>query len=223
MKKEKQIILFFGPPGSGKGTQADMLGEYLKMPVISPGELLRHERDAKTKIGKKVEGLIAKGRLVPDEIIEKILDKRLVKRDTGRGFILDGYPRRLSQLKHFKQRLKKIVVENDEVIAIYIDASDKKIKMRISGRRVCDCGASYHIKNNPPKKKGVCDLCGAKLYRRKDDAPDILKGRLERYHKRIKPLMIYFKNNHINLRINGDFNIEQVKKEIIKQYKVINK
>lgn len=214
MKNKKKLIVFFGPPGSGKGTQADMLGEKLDIPVISPGELLRHERDQKTEIGKIVEDKISKGILVSDDIIEKILDKRLGNNDIENGFILDGYPRRKEQLDFFANRIESIIGGDAKLLAIYIDVNDDEIEHRISGRRVCDCGTSYHITNNPPKQEGLCDLCGKKLYQRKDDSPEILKDRLSGFHIRIKPLLEFFEKDHELVRIDGAKKINDIKKSI---------
>ncbi len=212
MQDKKRIVVFLGPAGSGKGTQADMLGKVLHLPVVSPGELLRHERDQGTEIGKQVAEKMAKGILVSDEVVEEIIGKRLLKDDVAQGYILDGYPRRQEQLSFLSKRLGNM--EAKSVLAIYIDASDKKIKKRISGRRVCDCGAAYHIKNNPPKVGDVCDECGKKVYQRKDDSPEILAGRLERFHGRTAPLLDFFKENFKLIKIDGDRSIEDVKKDI---------
>lgn len=215
---KKNIIIFFGPPGSGKGTQADILGEALNFPVISPGELLRHERDRGTKLGKQAAGLLAKGLLVSDEIVEDILNKRLKKRDVSKGYILDGYPRREEQLNLLNKRLASYR-QKPKVTAVYIDVHDQEIKKRLSGRRVCDCGAAYHVKYNPPKKQGICDLCGTKLYQRKDDAPVIVRGRLSRFHKRISPILRYFKKDNRFFKVNGEQAIKEIQKEILVKLK----
>jgi len=214
---KKIIIIFWGPPGSGKGTQADKLGEKIKLPVISPGELLRHERDRGTALGKQIAARLARGRLVPDEVVEKILDARLKKQDVRAGFILDGYPRRLSQLRFLKKRLARLGGENNLIFAFYIKVSDREVKRRLGGRLVCDCGAEYHTIYSPPKKKGICDLCGGKLYRRKDDAPEIIQARLARFHKRIKPLLRDWQKHYPLIRINGEREIEEVGQEIEKE------
>ena len=214
MRYARTFLIFFGPPASGKGTQADKLGEKLNLPVISPGELLRHEKDCGTKIGEQAGKIIDKGRMVPDKIIEEIIDKRLAKKDARRGFILDGYPRTIGQLKFLNKRFKNIASAKDAVLAIYIKISAKEAKRRIGGRRVCDCGASYHTIYNPPKKRGVCDLCGAKLYKRKDDSAEIIKIRLNRFKENIKPILDYYKKNNILININGEQSIKDVEREI---------
>ena len=216
MRYSRKFLIFFGPPASGKGTQADKLGEKLNLPVISPGELLRHERDLKTKIGEKAGIIINKGGMVPDKIIEQIIDKRLAKKDVKQGFLLDGYPRAISQLKFLNNRFKNIASENDVILAIYIHVSAKEVKKRIAGRRVCDCGASYHTIYNPSKKQGICDLCGEKLYKRKDDSAEIIKIRINRFNKNIKPILNYYKKNNILININGEQGIGEVEREIWK-------
>jgi adenylate kinase len=211
---KKLIIIFFGPPGSGKGTQADILAAKIGIPVISPGELLRHERDTGTAIGRVVENKMAHGELVSDEIIEQIIDRRLDKRDANKGFITDGYPRHTKQLNLFEVRLKNDVVEKDRVVAVYIDIDDETVKARIGGRRVCDCGAAYHIVHNKPEREGVCDTCGGQLYQRRDDHPDIVSDRLQGFHRRIKPLLKHFQESHRLMEISGDKSIEETEAEI---------
>lgn len=215
----KKIIIFFGPPGSGKGTQSDILGKKLKLPVISLGELLRHEEEKKTNLGLKVAANLAKGKLVSDKIIEKMLDKRMVKSDTVKGFILDGYPRRGDQLNSFKKRLTKIIKSGDLILSIYIDVSDREVKKRVSGRRVCDCGAAYHVVYNPPRKKDICDLCGKKITQREDDKPKVVRDRLIHFHKVMKPIINYFKNDYLFIEVNGEQSIKKIEKEIYKKVK----
>ena len=216
---KKTIIIFFGPPGSGKGTQSDMLGQKLKLPVISPGELLRYEEEKRSKLGRQVSKSLASGKLVPDGIIDKMLNTRLARTDTKRGFILDGYPRNKPQLESLKKKIKKIFNINDKLTAIYIDVSDREVKSRISGRRVCDCGAAYHLKYNPPIHSGVCDLCGKRIKQRNDDKPKIIEERLKHFHKVIKPIINYFKKQYIYIKIDGEQSIKEIEKEIIKKVK----
>jgi len=216
---KKTIIIFFGPPGSGKGTQSDMLGQKLKLPVISPGELLRYEEEKRSKLGLQVSKSLASGKLVPDVIIDKMLNARLARTDTKRGFILDGYPRNKPQLESLKKKIKKIFKINDKLVAIYITVSDREVKARISGRRVCDCGAAYHLKYNPPIHSGVCDLCGKKIKQRNDDKPKIIEERLKHFHKVIKPIINYFKKQYIYIKIDGEQSIKEIEKEIIKKVK----
>jgi adenylate kinase len=209
----RQIFLFFGPPGSGKGTQSDILGYYLDMPTISTGELLRHEQKIDSSLGRKVKEMMAQGKLVSEDLVDVLLKKRLSKRDTERGFILDGYPRNEKQFTHL---IKKIIKKEDQLLCINIEVSDTEVKERLTGRRVCDCGASYHLKYNPPKKEGICDLCGKKIYVRNDDKPVVVKKRLEDYHQSIKPLLEYADKLVLLIKINGEQSIEKIKKDIVK-------
>lgn len=206
--------MFFGPPGSGKGTQADMLGEDLGLPVISVGELLRHERDAGTEIGKQVADKLAQGELVPYGIVEDILTQRLSRPDTELGYILDGYPREEEQLDYLEKRFRDNLNQEDKIVVVHISLDDEEIKRRISGRRVCDCGASYHLQYNPPKQEGICDLCGRELYQRKDDKPEVVESRLQSYHKRIQPLLDRLKKGYTVITINGRETIEEEKEDI---------
>ncbi len=155
----KIFLFFFGSPGSGKGTQVDLLSEFSGLPVISPGELLRHEEDAHTALGNMVKPLVDQGKMVPDEIVEKIIEKRLSKKDAKNGVLFDGFPRNIDQLHFILSKIKNITARKPKLAAIHIKVSDQEVQRRISGRRVCDCGASYHILYNPPKKTGICDIC----------------------------------------------------------------
>lgn len=217
---KKQIFIFIGPPASGKGTQAEILEEKLKIPMISIGELLRHEKDNKSEIGRRIEDILSQGKLVSDDIVEEVLVKRLASKDVKNGFILDGYPRNESQLKHLEGRLNIIMGDGDELITIYVHTSDEEAIHRISGRRVCKCGEVYHIKTNPPKIENICDKCGEELHHREDDKPEVIKTRIEQFHKQVEPLLNYFKANSNFIEINGDQSIEEAAQEI---WRKINK
>lgn len=217
MKNKKKIFIFLGPPGSGKGTQADMVGEKFKMPVISIGELLRLEINRKTKLGSSVKNNLRKGILIPDKLVYDILNKRLRKKDVSVGFILDGFPRREEQINYVE---KNFISKKFSIKVFYIKVSDKEAKKRIGGRRVCDCGASYHIKYNPPKSKGICDLCNKKLYIRKDDKIKIISLRLAKFHIRIKLILEYFSSNAIVYKINGERDIKKVYNSVFKKIEI---
>jgi adenylate kinase len=214
MKKTKSVVIFFGPPGSGKGTQSDMLGEHLRLPVISPGELLRHEREKKTVIGLAAEERMANGKLLPDSLVEEVLLKRLAKKDTAKGFVLDGFPRRLPQLRKLAKMLKELGVDDESITAVYVRVRDAQVKKRISGRRVCDCGAAYHLVHNPSKKVGVCDLCGRKLQIRQDDKPQIIKDRLKTFHELNIPMLDYFRKRGRLFTVDGEEPIDDVHENI---------
>ncbi|MCU0679268.1 MAG: nucleoside monophosphate kinase [Planctomycetes bacterium] len=213
----KFFLIFIGPPASGKGTQADRLGVEFKLAVVSPGELLRHERDAGTAIGAVAREKLDKGELVPDEIVEELLDRSLKRKEAARGAIFDGYPRNAQQLGLLLNRFKKALDPRDKVCAIEIKVGDGEVKERISGRRACDCGASYHLRYQPPKKNGICDQCGKKLYVRTDDKPAVVAARLEDYHRQSQPIIDHFKRQGILIEIDGEQDIEKVYKDIIKE------
>lgn len=212
----KKFFVFFGPPGSGKGTQTDMLAKRLKLPVISPGELLRFEEDHQTRLGKTVAKLIDSGRLVSDVVIEDMIDKRLGKKDAKNGFILDGFPRDEKQAEFLAKKFKKITGKADKIYSFLIHISDSEVKKRLSGRRVCDCGAAYHLKYNPPKIKNICDLCGAKIYVRHDDAPATMVKRLKLYHKETEIIMKHYKAIGQIVKIDGRKKIQDIHKDILK-------
>ncbi len=202
----------FGPPGSGKGTQAEILGRKLSLPTISTGVLLRKEIENKTELGKKVESIIAGGNLVSDEIVAKMIETRLRERDAENGAILDGYPRTLYQQDFLLNILKEI--PEAKTIPLLVDVSDDEVVRRLSGRRSCVCGATYHMIYNPPKNDETCDVCGAKLVVRPDDSPDVIKERLKVYHLNVDPVINYWKAGGKLVLINGEQNIGSVADEI---------
>lgn len=213
----KTILIFFGPPGSGKGTQVGLLAAKLKLPIIATGDLSRDEIAKRTVIGRKVNKFLAKGALVPDSIIYKIIDKRLNKKDISMGFILDGFPRNKKQLNYLIQEIRKIAGGQNNVWAILVNVRDKEVLKRLSGRRVCGCGATYHLKYNPPKKKNICDVCGRKLYIRDDDRPAVIKERLILYHKEMRGVLNYWAQAKKLITINGEQSIKKIHADIIKK------
>jgi len=211
----RQIYLFFGPPGSGKGTQSDMLGEKLGLPVISAGELLRTVQNSGSRLGRQLGPIIDQGKLVPAKIIYQLIRQRSQKSDARSGFILDGYPRHPQQLAY----LKKILKKTDQLLAIVIKVGNREVKRRVGGRRVCDCGAAYHLQYNPPKKKGLCNVCGQKIYIRHDDTPQIITDRLRHYHANHQLILQFFSQQGKLIQINGQQTIKQVFAEMLKKIK----
>ena len=180
-------LIMLGAPGAGKGTQAAVLSEKLGIPSISTGNILRAAVKNGTPVGMQAKSYMDAGKLVPDEVIIGIVAERLAEPDCEKGYILDGVPRTIAQA----ETLEKNGIVFDNVLSIEI--SDEEILERMSGRRVCEhCGASYHLVAVPPKVEGVCDKCGGKLVRRKDDAPETVKQRLEVYHKETEPLKAFY-------------------------------
>lgn len=217
MKQNKLIFIFFGPPGSGKGTQSVVLGQKLGLPVISTGELLRRQEAAKSPLGLKARRYTKRGQLVPDKLINQVISQRLAKRDTAKGFILDGYPRDAHQLDD----LLALVQDKYTIWLIEVKVGDKEVINRISGRRVCKaCGAGFHVLYKPPKQTGVCDVCGKKLSIREDDKPAVVRQRLADYKATAAPLLAYGKKHRTLISINGQQTIAKVRQDI---FKVVDK
>ncbi len=181
----KMILL--GPPGAGKGTQAEILSKKFSIPTISTGNILREAVKNGTPVGLQAKSYMDAGKLVPDEVIIGIVAERLERDDCKNGYILDGVPRTIPQA----EAMEKAGIVFDHVISLEI--SDDAIVERMAGRRVCTkCSAPYHVTGNPPKKEGVCDVCGAPLELRADDKPDVVKARLEVYHRETAPLLGFY-------------------------------
>jgi len=201
-------ILILGAPGVGKGTYASFLSEKYKIPHISSGDLLREAVEKKTGIGKKAEGYMKGGKLVPDEIVTQLIKERLKKEDCKHGFLLDGFPRTIAQAK-IMEKLKKI----DKVLNFV--ASEDIIMDRLGGRRTCkQCESTFHIKNRPPKVSDICDYCGGELYLREDDKPESIRKRMREYDKKTKPLIEYYKKRNLLANIDANPPIEEIEKVI---------
>lgn len=195
------ILIFLGKPGSGKGTQAELVAKKFKIPTISMGELLRQSQD------EKLKEIMQNGELVPNDITFDILNRRISKDDCKEGFILDGFPRNLAQAEHLDVKIDKV---------IYIDIPDEIIVKRLSSRLECACGMTFNTITKPPKKEGVCDKCGKELYRRKDDNPETIRKRLKTYNELTSPLIKLYEEKGILIKINGDREIKKIFDEIIK-------
>ncbi len=204
-------LILLGAPGAGKGTQAEMLAEKLQIPTISTGNMLREAMANGSELGKQVKQAMDEGRLVADELVLGIVAERTAKPDCKNGFILDGVPRTLAQAK----ALDAMGVRLDHVVSLEI--ADAVIEGRMTGRRVCPkCGASYHITANPPKQDNTCDLCGAQLVIRKDDATETVKSRLAIYHETTEVLKDYYAAQGKLRLVEGNQSIEGAFKDILK-------
>ena len=180
-------LILLGAPGAGKGTQAEILCKELDIPTISTGNILRAAIKNGTPTGLKAKSYMDAGQLVPEDVIIGIVTERLAEDDCKNGYILDGVPRTIAQA----EALEKAGISFDAVVSIEI--SDEEIVERMAGRRVCTaCGAPYHVKNMPPKVEGVCDACGGKLEARADDKPEVVRDRLQVYHKETAPLKDFY-------------------------------
>ena len=197
-------LILLGAPGAGKGTLAEILTEKLGIPTISTGNIIREAVSKGTEMGLKAKAFTESGKLVPDDVVIGIINERFNKPDCERGFILDGFPRTIPQA----EALRKMDLDVDIVVDIGI--TDEAVVERMAGRRVCkDCSATYHIKNIPPKKEGICDLCGADLIIRKDDDPQTVLDRLAIYHEQTEPLIEFYKKTGKLFTIDGVAGIEK--------------
>ena len=191
-------IILFGPPGAGKGTQADIISALLGIPTLSTGAMLREAIREQTPLGLSAQKAISEGSLVSDDVVIGIVKERISKEDCKGGFILDGFPRTIPQA----EALEEMGAGIDKVLMI--DVPDEDIVERMSGRRVCPgCGASYHVKHNPAKDGTTCDKCGAELTLRADDKPEVVKHRLDIYHGETEPLIGYYKEKELLVSVDG--------------------
>ncbi|MCB1111129.1 MAG: adenylate kinase [Chlamydiales bacterium] len=196
----QKIVIFLGPPGSGKGTQAKRLAAELNVPHISTGDLFRDNLSRKTELGERVRSYMESGNLVPDEIVNDMLFDRVSREDCNNGYLLDGFPRSIVQAEAFSKKMTR----NNEVIVLNLQVPDAEIVKRLEGRRSCSkCGAIYHIDYSPPKEEGICDHCGGALQQRSDDRADVIKERLNVYHKETAPLEKYYHDLGLLQNIEG--------------------
>ncbi|MFA6099931.1 MAG: nucleoside monophosphate kinase [Patescibacteria group bacterium] len=212
MKSKHLQAIIFGPQGSGKGTQGSLLSERLNIPLIGAGDLFRAEMaDKKSTLGQLVDQYVNQGLLVPDELVNAVMARHLKRMDLSHGFILDGYPRNVEQATS----LERILTIN---LAIHIKIDDTEVIKRLSGRSQCsECKSVYHETEAPPAKKGICTLCGEKLFRREDDKEDVIKQRLKAYHYMTAPLANYYRQKGTLLAINGEQAIHYVFEDIMKK------
>lgn len=208
-------LILLGPPGSGKGTQASLLSEKYDIPSISTGDILRQSIEAQEELGLKAKKYMDEGALVPDELVIEIVKSRLTKSDCKYGFILDGFPRTVAQAEALDVILDSLGYSVNAVVDI--DVKDEIVIKRLSGRRMCrTCQRIYHIVSLPPKTDGICDNCGSALYQRDDDKPEAIKKRLQVYMMQTAPLIRYYREKGELISINGDREIKDVYKDIIK-------
>ncbi len=208
-------LVVLGAPGAGKGTQAVILAEKLKVPHISTGDIFRSNIKEGTPLGKLAKQYIDSGALVPDDVTIGIVKDRLQKPDCKNGFILDGFPRTIAQAQSLDDMLASMGTKLDKVLDLEVE--DEVIIKRLSGRRVCpDCSASYHIDFNPPKKDAICDSCGAKLIQREDDREQTVINRLKTYHAQTEPLIGYYRGKGILKEAQGKGQIAETTIEVFK-------
>jgi adenylate kinase len=202
-------ILLMGPPGAGKGTQAEKLIDAYKIPHISTGDMFRAAVSQGTELGKEAKKYMDAGGLVPDVVTIGIVREGLAKPECAKGFILDGFPRTQEQAVALDGILKELGIKLTGVVNI--EVPDKDLVARVTGRRICKkCGATYHITFNPPKVEGICDKCGGDLYQRDDDKAETVKHRLAAYHSQTEPLISYYKKQGLYIEIDGTQPINKV-------------
>ena len=202
-------IIMLGAPGAGKGTQAKMIADKYGVPHISTGDIFRANIKNGTELGMEAKKYMDQGLLVPDELTVRILLDRVAQDDCKNGYVLDGFPRTIPQAEVLDSELTKLGDHID--YAINVDVPDENIVKRMSVRRAClTCGATYHIEHVPPKKEGICDVCGSELVLRDDDKPETVKNRLNVYHEQTQPLIDFYTEKGVLKTVDGTVPMEEV-------------
>lgn len=209
-------LVLLGPPGAGKGTLAALLKENLKVAHISTGDILREEMKNNTRLGLEAKQYIENGKLVPDEVVTKLIESKLKSNGVGnQGFMLDGFPRTIQQAKDLDRILKDLKQPLDYVL--YLESTLSVIIQRLTGRRVCrNCGALFHMTNKPPRKNGVCNSCGGVLYQRADDNEETIRTRMDVYLQNTTPIIDYYEDQGKLRKVNADKNAEEVQAVLMK-------
>lgn len=207
-------LIFIGPPGAGKGTQAAMLEKELGLKQVSSGDLFRENLKNQTELGVLAKSYMDRGELVPDEVTIRMVQDRMQRSDCARGAILDGFPRTLQQASALDAMLASQGSRID--LTPVLTVNDDELIARLTGRRVCrNCGATYHVQFNPPKAEGVCDACGGELYQRSDDSLETVRNRLYVYYKQTSPLIGYYFAHGLTAFIDGSQAIEVVRQALL--------
>ena len=202
-------IIMLGAPGAGKGTQAKKIAEKYQIPHISTGDIFRANIKNGTELGNKAKTYMEQGLLVPDELVCDLVVDRVKQDDCANGYVLDGFPRTIPQAESLDGALKAMGHKVD--YAVNVEVPDENIIRRMGGRRAClACGATYHVENIPPKKEGICDVCGAELVLRDDDKPETVKKRLNVYHEQTQPLIDYYTNAGVLVEVDGTLAMDDV-------------
>ena len=209
-------LILLGPPGAGKGTQAGKIAKKYNIPHISTGDIFRANIVNNTELGILAKKYIDNGELVPDGVVMDIVRDRIIQDDTKNGFLLDGFPRTLEQAMALDEMLINNNMKLDGVVKIKVNLD--LLVTRITGRRICkECGATYHVDFNKPKKSDVCDLCNGELYQRSDDNEEVVRNRINVYIEQTTPLIEYYTNHDILKIIDGEQSINDVFNQIIKE------
>jgi len=207
----RNVVILLGGPGAGKGTQADPISEWLGIPHISTGQLLRAEIGAASELGLRAKALVEAGNLVSDEIVNELVAQRISREDCTGGFLLDGYPRDVGQAVTLQRNL----TANDRLFVVDIEVETEKVTARLTGRRTCKyCGAIYHMVASPPKRAGICNACGGVLMQRSDDREEVIRERFKIYRDITKPLTEFYRQAGVYHRIDGMQVPDQVARDI---------
>jgi adenylate kinase len=203
-------VVFLGPPGAGKGTQAIKISEKYDLPMVSTGDMLREAVAAGSPLGAKVKSIMESGDLVDDDTMLQVVEDRLAKPDCADGVLLDGYPRTAPQARSLDPLLTRIGLAPVGLV-IMLDVDEEEVVRRISGRRSCpECGANYHVTFKPPQSEGVCDECGAALIQRADDKEDVVRERLSVYRQMTAPLVDYYREREVLVEVDGTGAIDEI-------------
>ncbi|WP_083939429.1 adenylate kinase [Nocardiopsis chromatogenes] len=198
-----------GPPGAGKGTQAQILASELSIPKVSTGDIFRANVSGGTELGRTAKSYMDRGDLVPDEVTNEMVRGRLAEEDAREGFLLDGFPRNVPQAETLDSMLKDMGTALDAVLELKVD--EEEVVKRLSGRRSCrECGRVYHVDYDPPRAAGVCDACGGGLYQRDDDREEVIRHRLEVYREQTEPLVAYYRDRGVLVAIEATGAVEDV-------------
>ena len=213
----KSYLVLLGPPGAGKGTQAKMIADQLKIPHISTGDILRESVRADSSLGREVKAVMDKGDLVSDGLLKEIVKERLALDDCRNGFLLDGYPRNIPQSETLEEMMcGKSLWE--KIFALEISVPDDEIVQRLKNRRSCpECGRVFNMISNPPANDETCDDCSVKLVQRDDDREETVRQRLSVYHKKTEPVMSFFKDRNKLICVSGGGSPEQVLKDVMER------
>jgi len=215
LSQQRHILVFLGPPGSGKGTQAKFLADRLKIPQIALGDILRDEVRKQTAVGQRAKEFMDAGRLVPDELTIELARKRIEQDDCQAGFIFDGFPRSQIQAEALDKMMAEKKLTLDKVV--YFSIPEEEVVKRLSGRRSCkDCGAVYHLVSKAPRMAMKCDHCGGELYLRSDDKEEVIRSRFEVYEKQTKPLIDYYRQTGKLVELDAAQPMAEVTKELIR-------
>lgn len=207
-------VIFLGPPGVGKGTQSEFIAEKYHIPKISTGDLLRESVDRQTSLGKEAKGFMDRGELVPDIVVIGLVEEKLESPECHNGFLLDGFPRTVTQADELSGILQRKGESLDHVV--YFSLPKAEIIKRLSGRRSCpECKVVYQLESIPPKRDGICDVCGISLIQRNDDKPETIESRLAVYQEQTEPLIKYYKNRGILSELDGSGSVAAVQERLV--------